>query len=354
MIGLVVRSVVGDSLGMCGMIVGPLIAIAAICGIMQCCRCRLRDCGCCKRWLRMTGTDPFDDFEMMILVHKVSFTASSKIPCHVRIQAGDHEVCTDLETSGIFQQALSIFIEQGTEVLKFELRNSSDTVLAELQMKVAKEILHLDDAKNSGSPPSVSEKMFVMKQKNKNVLNPRVVLTFASESPGDEEQALLHGLNASNEVEWMLQQQLHKTQLQDAKTGDGQKPEQLSEIALLARGCFGPLHMFGTLGSKRMVYVGVLGPPRRKKFTLHVWDSEHDFREDKPAQQEVDLLRVSSVAPDPGRSEVFTVSHVNKDKLPQKAVFQRIDRSRDVWVELLMILVGKVHEEHNKKKDKKK
>jgi len=349
MIGLVLRTVVGETLGPVGMMCAPLIAILAICGLTMLCRCRLRGCSCCKRLLRVTGTDPFDDFEVMVLVHKVSFTASSKTPCYVRVTAGEHQVCTDPAKNGVFQQALSVFIEQGTEVVKFALMNTKDALLAEFQMNVAKDILHLDDGKQI----CVSEKTFVMKQKCKHVLNPRLTLTFAPEVAGDEEQALLAGLNASSEVEWMLQQQLHKTQ-KEVRGSDEGPQEQLSELALLAKGCFGPLHHFGLMGSKNQIFVGVLGPPRRKKFALHVWDSESSYRDDKPAKQEIDLLRISAVQPDPGRPDVFTIAYFDKEKKSHKMICQRIDRGRDVWVELLQILVTKVHEDHEAKKLQKK
>jgi len=340
MIGLVMRMALGDSLGMCGMVLGPLIAIAAICGIMQCCTCRMRDCRCIKRLFRMTGVDNFDDFEMMILVHQVTFTASSKVDTYVKVRAGEHVVHTDPDSGGIFQQALCVFVEQGTEQVKFELMNTSDKILAELKMDVMKEILK-DES-------SVSNKMFVMKQKNKHVLNPRIKLTFSNEGPGEEEKQLLQGINASNETEWMLQQQLAKV----AEEGTLPKPgEQGSEIALLAKGCFGPLEKFGTLGSKHSIYVGVLGPPRRKKFSLHIWDSERDCQQDKPPNECIDLLRVSAVAPDPGRPDVFMLSYIDKDKQQHKATFNRVDRGRDVWVEMLQILVTKIHEDY---KDKKK
>jgi len=343
MIGLVMRSVMGDSLGALGMIVGPLIAIAAICGIWQCCRCRLRDCSCCKRLLRISGTDPFDDFEMMILVHEVSFTTTSKPAVYVRIKAGEYEVCTDPESSRKFQQALCIFIEQGTEDLKFELLDTSDKVLAELKMNIMKELLKEEDS-IPGSDRIV-EKTFIMRQKNKHVLNPRIKLTFSPECPGDEEKALLTGISASSETEWMLQQQLAKV-TEAEKEGS----KELSEIALLAKGCFGPLEMFGTLGAKRHVYVGILGPPRRKKFALHIWDTERDYHSDKAPKETIELLRISAVAGDPGRSEVFTLSHVDSQKQQHKAVFERVDRPRDVWVELLQIIVTRVHEDYQMKK----
>merc|ERR1719479_677532 len=103
MIGLVMRSVMGDSLGMCGAILMPIIAVAAICGIVHCCNCKMRDCGCIKRCLRRMGTDPFDDFEIMILVHSAKFTSKSKSHKLVRIIAGDQVAETDSSSDANFQ-----------------------------------------------------------------------------------------------------------------------------------------------------------------------------------------------------------------------------------------------------------
>jgi len=343
MIGLVMRVALGDSMGMCGMILGPLIAIGVICGIMQCCSCRLRSFGCIKRLFRTFGVDTFDDFEMMIQVHQVTFTASSKTDTYVKVRAGEHVVHTDPDPGGIFQQALCVFVEQGTEQLKFELLNTSDKVLAELKMDVVKDILKEEkgkEGKGESGPTKVVEKMFVMKQKCKYVLNPRIKLTFSSEGLGDEEKALMANINASSETQFMLSQQL-------SKVSEGGEQ---SEIALLAKGCFGPLEQFGSMGSKHGIYVGVIGPPRRKKFAFHIWSSEKACQNDKAPDESIDLLRVSAVAPDPKRPDVFLLSYVDKDKRQQKATFNRIDRGRDVWVELLSILVTKIHENHKEKK----
>lgn len=336
MFGLVMRMALGDSMGMCGLILGPLIAVAAICGIMQCCTCRMRDCRCIKRFFRMTGVDQFDDFEMMIQVHKVTFTSSSKVETYVKVKAGDHTVHTDPDPGGLFHQALCIFVEQGTQQLKIELLNTSDKVLAEIKMDVMKEILKEEKP--------TKEKMFAMKQKNKHVLNPRIVLTISPEGPGQEEKALLDDINASPETNWMLQQHLSQV----SKPG-----EEGSEIALLAKGCFGPLEQFGSWGAKNGIYVGVLGPPRRKKFSLHIWDTERDYQQDKPPKECIEMLRISAVSPDPKRSDVFMLKYLDKDKHPQTATFNRVDRGRDVWVEMLHILVTKIHEDYKQKKQKK-
>mmetsp|Transcript_14172 Transcript_14172/g.27532 ORF Transcript_14172/g.27532 Transcript_14172/m.27532 type:complete len:350 (+) Transcript_14172:93-1142(+) len=346
MIGLVMRMALGDSMGMCGMILGPLIAVAAICGIYQCCTCRMRDCRCIKRLLRCTGVDTFDDFEMMILVHQVTFTASSKVDTYVKVKAGEHLVHTDPDPGGLFQQALCVFVEQGTEQVKFELLNTSDKVLAELKFDVMKDILKT--VKGQTEPTKVIEKMFVMKQKNKHVLNPRIKLTFQQEGENNESKALLDGIAASSATEWVLKQHIAKVTEETEKNPT--QGEQGSEISLLAKGCFGPLEQFGSWGAKHAIYVGVIGPPRRKKFSLHIWDSERDYQQDKQPKDCIELLKVTGIAPDPKRADVFLINYLNQDKQKTQAIFNRIDRGRDVWVEMLNILITKIHENYKEKK----
>ena len=45
--------------------------------------------------------------------------------------------------------------------------------------------------------------------------------------------------------------------------------------------------------------------------------------------------QVLSVQPDPARSEVFIINYLEKNKVKQRLTFSRIDRSRDIWVEML-------------------
>merc|ERR1712039_42968 len=194
---------------------------------------------------------------------------------------------------------------------------------------------------------TVTEKTFTMKQKQKSVLNPKITLTFTPERMGDEEKALLSGINASAETEWMLTQHINKLGQDDPKSGKkGEKIEELSEVELLAKGCAGPLEKFGKMGAKDRVYAAVIGPPRKKRFGLHVWKTEKEFQEQKPYTDEVDLLKVTSIAADPSRSEVFIVNYIDEHKTRASLKFNRVDRSRDVWVEMLQLLVMKVHAEH--------
>jgi len=354
MIGLIARGVGGEMAGPCAMILLPIIAICALCGIWKfCCKCRLRDCGCIKRMLRCVGTDPFDDFDMMIQVHSAKFTSAARTTTFVRVKAGDMVVETDKSEEGVFQQALNLLVEQGSPCLEFELCDGRKKVLATLKMDIMKDILKLEDGQMNIN--AVNEKVFTMKQKQKSVLNPKITLTFSPERMGDEEKALLGGINASAETEWMLTQHLNK--LSDGSepgSKPGTKLADLSEVELLAKGCAGPLEKFGKMGAKDRCHMAIVGPPRKKRFALHTWKTEKDFKEGKPHMDEVDLLKVTSVAADPSRPEVFVVNYMDEHKARASIKFNRVDRSRDVWVEMLQLLVMKVHEERKDKKGKGK
>jgi len=152
MIGLVLRAVGGGGVpgtGCCAVIVGVAVAICALCGINKCMKLRMRDCGCIKRWMRATGSDKFDDFELIINVHEATYTAASKskyvskLTTAVRVTAGAQTVKTDDSSKGIFQQMLQIFIEQGTEYVLVELMDSRDRKVAgSLKLDIMSDILH--------------------------------------------------------------------------------------------------------------------------------------------------------------------------------------------------------------------
>merc|ERR1719359_306787 len=98
-------------------------------------KCRMRDCTCVKRLLRWTGTDEFDDFELMILVHEAIFEhKDAKITTVVRVTAGAQTVSTDPNTNGIFQQPLHVLVEQGTDHIVVDLIDTRSRVLATLPL----------------------------------------------------------------------------------------------------------------------------------------------------------------------------------------------------------------------------
>merc|ERR1719409_1554855 len=93
-------------------IVASIVAIATLLGCVKCMHCRLRDCTCLKRFLRFSGHDRFDDFELMMLVHEAMFERrEAKLTTVVRVTAGLHSVRTDPNSNGIFQQPLHITVE---------------------------------------------------------------------------------------------------------------------------------------------------------------------------------------------------------------------------------------------------
>merc|ERR1719324_491005 len=98
----------------------------------------------------------------------------------------------------------------------------------------------------------------------------------------------------------------------------------------------------------------VTGPPQEKKYTLRLWDKEtHGDKHqkaksgDKDAPEpkfEVSVMRITSVQADPGRSDIFRITYVDKSKLHQHLTLRRVDRSRDAWIELLQELIKSVRQ----------
>jgi len=357
MIGLVCRLMgFGGGGGLCAVVLGALVAICALFGINRCMRWRMRDCACIKRCMRASGADKFDDFEMMVHVHEVLYTPSkAKLSTMVRVTAGPHLVKTDEVSKGIVQQMLQIFVEQGTDVVLFELLDSRERkVLASMKLDTMKDILEVKGI--------VSEKIYTMKQKSKGVLNPRIKLTIVPHSDSEVEKGLLAniGHGTSSETSLMLRQQLHKaTLVHKATLGACSSDEDAfkgfsSELDLLAKGCAGPLDMFGSWGSRTRVYVAVRGPPDMKRYFMGIWKDKSDFDKGVKPNPEIDLLRVMSVQPDPARTEVFMLQYLDQDKVKKKMQFRRLDRARDVWVEMFQLLIKQVHERKDRNKEKQR
>merc|ERR1719291_237303 len=146
----------------------------------------------------------------------------------------------------------------------------------------------MKDVLVDGEIKKVNEKQMTMKQQEKNIISPKITLTFGQETMRDEEKALVSGLNASTETEWQLTQQIQRAQEEaDAKAASkpGGAPaapaEPLSELDLLAKACAGPLEMFQKSGANASVYVAVVGPPVKKKYALRIYDNEQKFTDGK-------------------------------------------------------------------------
>jgi len=346
MIGLLLGGFGGNDNCLFG-IIAAIIALCAIFGLYQCCTCRLRNCRCCKKLLLATGTDTYKEFRVTILVHEAMFTVSKgKASTFVRVTAGDERVETDENNKGVYQQALDLFVEQGTESIEIELLDSSKNLFAVLSLDPEKDILKAKEP--------CMEKIFNMKEKNKGVLNPRIKLTMQLELDADLEKSLFADFDTSqmsDKTELMLRTQLNKIKDEDADAdGDGQT----SSLELLVMACAGPLEKFGSWGAKELIYVAIRGPPESRKYSLSLYANEKDHANGKKPFDQIEILKILSVQPDPDRPEVFIIHFVGKDKVKQRTTFQRTDRGRDVWVEMLVMLVNAIREDKDARKHKPK
>lgn len=317
-----------------------IAALAAVCGCVRLCRrCNIRDCLCIKRFLRLIGHDGFDDFECMILVHDATFDGKEMGKTIVRVTAGSSIVQTDANSNGVFQQPLHIEVEQGTEEVIIDLMDNYSKVLATLSIDVLQGIL---------KPTMLQPEMiYNMKQKGKGIRNPKIKLTMVVSEGGDEEQGLLSGAHEMTaDLDILVRQQLKKAKQEGAGRGD----EQLSEMEVLKQACTGPLELFEGLGKTHTIFAAVIGPPASRRWILGVWNAQKDFEEKKHAIMEIDLLKIQSVQPDPARHHVFVINCFDESRVRKALTFRRIDRARDVWVEILHLLVTKARETKHARK----
>merc|ERR1719487_2485733 len=182
-----------------------------------------------------------------------------------------------------------------------------------------------------------------MKQRGKGARNPKIKLTMVIQQDEDVEKGLLAG--ASSDVDNLVRLQLAKAR------GAGQylPGEGLSEMDVLKEACAGPLELFEGLGKTSNVWVSILGPPNARRWVLGIWSDKHDFDMKRHAIQEIDLLRIQSVQADPTRHHVFVLNYFDDSRVRQACTFRRMDRARDVWVEIVHLLVQKVHDKRKEK-----
>jgi len=343
--GGMLRSVLAGPCAIFAAIMAGIVALVALCGCVRCYRCiascKMRDCLCCKRFLRATGQDEYDDFELMMVVHKVSFDglAQRKLAMSVRVTAGAHCVATDSNSNGIFQQPLHIMMEQGTEVVIIELLDKSRRALATLELDVTKDVL--DTAHH------YQDLCYNMTQKggmfSKGVPNPKINLTLSIQSEADVEKSLLTGVNSA--VEDLVAIQLRKAGLQGG---------QVTEVQMLKQACAGPLECFERLGKTQTYYVGIRGPPSSRRWTFGMWHDQKEFDAGVQPFIEVDMMRIQSIQADPSRHHVFALHYFDEHRMAKTLTFRRIDRARDVWVEILLRLKKCLDRDREEKKKNQK
>jgi len=331
MIGLLLGNALRGPLAM----LAGCAAVVALCGICKCMKCGLRDCACMKKLLRFIGHDEFDDFELMILVHEATFESKAKMSSSVKVTAGRQNVQTDANSDGVFQQPLHIQVEQGTENVVVELLDSRSYVLAEMKLEIMGHILNEQNLQ--------PEMVYSMKQKPRSqITKPKVKLTMVVSKGGDEETGLLAGM--SSDVDILVRQQLAKAKQEGHHIGEGHEGEPLSEMEVLMQACAGPLELFEGLGKTHNVYVAVSGPPHSKRWILGIWNDKKEYDAKRTPKQEVELLKIETVQGDPTRHHVFVINCFDESRVRKQLTFRRIDRARDVWVEILHLLVTKARD----------
>lgn len=318
-----------------------IASVVAICGCLKCSSflssCRLRNCALVKHFLLCLGFDSNDDFELMVLAHEAGWSSESKFSqTMVKVTAGCHTVKTGVSPaqSGngsslfIWQQPLHITVEQGTEQVVVELLSESGVLLAMLKIPVSS---ILDEFNLQ------PERMYQMAQKGKGVKNPNIKLTMVVSGEDDAEKGLLIG-EASSDVSILVRQQLKKVKMAH------QSEEGVSEMDVLKDACAGPLELWEGLGDTKTVFVAAMGPPVTRKWTLGLWKDKKHYDDKKRPVQEISLTKIQSIQADPHRNHVFFVNFYDDRKVRQALTFRRMDRNRDVWVEILHLLVMKARE----------
>lgn len=318
---------------------GCISAILIFCGLFSY-RGGCRDIGCFRRCLRWTGFDSFDAFELTMVVHEAHFEhrqRPEKTSTCIRVTAGCHTVTSDKSKNNVFQQPLSLYVDQGVYEIKLELLDGNEKPLARLTFSSITDIL------SQGC--SSEKKDYEMKVNNRGIRKPIISLSMHVNREVDEETGFLQRCDSGKDVtcheaDWIVQQQMTTVK------SSADNIDVVNEHAALISACAGPLELFKDNGCMERIHIGILGPPAVKNWQLGIWKEENDAIEKKDPIRTIALLKVSTVQADPGRGQVFVLHYYDKHRQAQQLTFRRIDRSRDAWVELLQRLITRTHSEH--------
>lgn len=293
-----------------------------------------------KRLSLCMGHDSFDEFELMVLVHEamMDHPKNETLTTTVQVTSGTHCVMTIANKGSVFQQPLHITVGQGTKHIVVDLLKTSNL------KKLATMKIDVDDIMSGAClQPEV---VYKMSQLAKSCFNPKIRLTMVTSSADDPEQGLLTH-SARSDTSILVQQQLKKAQMNCGHEG-------ASQMDVLKEASVGPLELFEGYGKMRNVYAAVIGPPIAGKWFLGIWKSQRDYEDMAPAFKEVSLLRIQSTQEDLKRSHVFIVNFFDQhSRVPETLTFRSVDRSRDVWVNILHKLVLRAREQHKEQKERK-
>lgn len=322
----------GGILACCG---GSICAICALCGLYKCSTLRVRDCACLKWCLRAAGSDDFDDFDLVIIIHEATFTSVAKRKSKIRVTAGRHKVQTHESNKATFHEALQIFIEQGTPCLLVELMDGRN-VMASLKLDIVRNLLE---------GGRIVDKHFEMQTKSKGISSCRVKLTMHVENDIEAGKSLISDMNLSKSSEMILHQQLMKKDKLSGGSGD-EEAKPTSQIQTLVSGLHGTLDLFGSLGSTQSVFV-TMSCPAPRKYMLCVFKDEKEYSRGSKPTTVIDMFKILAVEEDPGRSDVFHVAYMDNQKKQHRLNLRRVDLPTGTWVELLSKLIKLIREERD-------
>lgn len=277
---------------------------------------------------RAVGIDNYDDFKLAVMVFDAKAEVKERF-C-VRMTAGEQRVQTKYSSKGSFSEELHLQVAQGTDVVTIDIvcgRGVRD-VVARRRLRVVEDLL--DPHSNLRG-----EQTLELTPKRKGVLHPVVHLSMVTENAEETQFDTDYFLNREKEI------MTKKRRASGASGGKG-----FSETELLSHACNGPVRQL-TLGhwtmwsNKRDAHLHVVGPPLSRHWHFGLWASEQDVEQCDPITR-VDLMRVVSVQADPAHDEQFYVRYYDESRSLQELVLRRVDRPRDVWVDMLQRMLGLV------------
>jgi hypothetical protein len=279
-----------------------------------------------------------------------------KLKTFVKVSAGGYAAQTDASSKGKFQQPLHIHVTQGTERISIELWEEPPSGSMTRSWCFASTTMRCwEDIYKPGGVDKQQVKQLKMKKRVDGIANPTVTIQYMSVGDiVDEESGLLEAasqqLDLHGDAKIMLQQQLKRaakpmpTRSGGSGTDTFTSEEGISEIQQLKRACAGSLDMFGhSFGGTTNVYLAVRGPPDSRQWIVGVWNDKEDFERRSKGMLEIDVKRIKSIQQDPSRNNVFCINYFDANRISQKRSFRIIDLNRDVWVNMLKMMVGEVH-----------
>lgn len=336
-------------------------------GCARCTKCRMRDIPCWRFCMRRF-VDTFDEFNLTVTVHSLQILGNLKgRKLDVVVKADRAVENTSKMPDGVWEKTVALRVEQGVSNIKVEVLDQKGKAVAALDLDPIKDVLN---------PQWVSRRSYKMQQLARDFSNPVLTLSLYVdgcsgpdlESAEDKEvQAIgrigkdMGGLSTELRAELLrtVAEEEEKASEEPGTQSSTSKSHQKhhdarsklqAELDLLAKAACGRLNKPSELfGKMKEVYVDVAGPPVLPKWHFRIFKKEKDREDNVKAEVEVDLLKIAGFTPDPVRENFFAMKYIDKDKNIIVLFFERVDRPRDVWIEQLDLLVGKVREMREKR-----